>query len=441
MDMSEDETHSHPGHGPASTAMRAHSEGAPRGAAAPFATQPAADPHRETPPTDHEGSPTGAASAAYRVSSLPAQRDGGRRRRRLTTAGLSRLLRERRVLPEELDPLNWGLDRIDQVRVSSHLGRGERRRAGQRGSRAAQSLPGSDAVAIGACGDLGRSLFIPNSTCDMFLKRARHRWGCLLRAGHAAHGRTVPLQLRGYAAEGARRTGAARPASADSAHLCAIPRLAIPPDWSHTMSWTRAGTGVNVYVLDSGIRGSHVQFQTLVEPLSGPVAAAATPAGIAFAGVAGADVASANTAGSDATTGGSVGAAGSAKGTVWRTHAVSRVTPGFSALGAGWAADSDCFGHGTHVAALLGGVLSGVAKNVTLVPVQASGGRGLQCAARGVQAAAWAVVAGNSRGRYCWAVVGGCGGALLLQRAAARAACGHRCSTARATRTSLHCWR
>lgn len=39
---------------------------------------------------------------------------------------------------------------------------------------------------------------------------------------------------------------------------------------------------------------------------------------------------------------------------------------GFSAFGDG--NTEDCFGHGTHVSGIVGGLTYGVAKNVTLVP-------------------------------------------------------------------------
>lgn len=49
----------------------------------------------------------------------------------------------------------------------------------------------------------------------------------------------------------------------------------------------------------------------------------------------------------------------------------NRVTSGFSALGG--SAQSDCVGHGTHVAGTIGGRRYGVAKEVTLVPVKVFG--------------------------------------------------------------------
>ncbi|GIM03344.1 hypothetical protein Vretimale_8089, partial [Volvox reticuliferus] len=50
----------------------------------------------------------------------------------------------------------------------------------------------------------------------------------------------------------------------------------------------------------------------------------------------------------------------------------TRVTSGFSAIGGSGPDNTtdDCFGHGTHVAAIIGGLDNGVAKNVTLHPVK-----------------------------------------------------------------------
>lgn len=44
----------------------------------------------------------------------------------------------------------------------------------------------------------------------------------------------------------------------------------------------------------------------------------------------------------------------------------TRVVAGFSAFGD--KNSEDCFGHGTHVAGIVGGLTYGVAKNATLVP-------------------------------------------------------------------------
>ena len=46
----------------------------------------------------------------------------------------------------------------------------------------------------------------------------------------------------------------------------------------------------------------------------------------------------------------------------------TRVVAGFSAFGDN--NSEDCFGHGTHVAGIVGGLTHGVAKNATLVPGQ-----------------------------------------------------------------------
>ncbi|GLC43954.1 hypothetical protein PLESTB_000213600 [Pleodorina starrii] len=92
------------------------------------------------------------------------------------------------------------------------------------------------------------------------------------------------------------------------------------------------GTGVHVYILDSGIRATHQQFRIMA------------PAYI------------------------------QKQGQPIQTVNGTRVVAGFSAYG-GTGPDSttdDCFGHGTHVAATIGGLDNGVAKNVTLHPVKAS---------------------------------------------------------------------
>ncbi|KAK9865466.1 hypothetical protein WJX84_003473 [Apatococcus fuscideae] len=86
--------------------------------------------------------------------------------------------------------------------------------------------------------------------------------------------------------------------------------------------YTSDGTGVNAYIIDTGIRKDHVEFQ---------YSAANQAAG--FSG--------------------------------------SRALSGFSALGDN--NTDDCYGHGSHVSATVGGVNVGVAKNVTLWAVRAIG--------------------------------------------------------------------
>ena len=77
---------------------------------------------------------------------------------------------------------------------------------------------------------------------------------------------------------------------------------------STTYNYTSTGSGVNAYVIDTGILGTHTEF-------------------------------------------------------------TSRMNPGFSAIGN--AADTtDCNGHGTHVSGTIGGSTYGVAKAVSLVPVR-----------------------------------------------------------------------
>ncbi len=58
----------------------------------------------------------------------------------------------------------------------------------------------------------------------------------------------------------------------------------------------------------------------------------------------------------------------------------SRATEAYSSLGSG-VPESDCNGHGTHVAATVGGLTYGVAKNVTLHAVRA-----LECLGNGTVA-------------------------------------------------------
>ncbi|KAG2497251.1 hypothetical protein HYH03_004835 [Edaphochlamys debaryana] len=98
------------------------------------------------------------------------------------------------------------------------------------------------------------------------------------------------------------------------------------------------GTGVNVYVVDSGVRGSHQQFRVLAPQ------AAQAPGWIS-----------------------------SSSRNPPVLGAASRVTAGVNVLlgpNSVERGDSDCYGHGTHVASLVGGVDNGVAKNVTIHPVQ-----------------------------------------------------------------------
>ncbi|MEW6417167.1 MAG: S8 family serine peptidase [Nitrospirota bacterium] len=85
-----------------------------------------------------------------------------------------------------------------------------------------------------------------------------------------------------------------------------IDRRDLPMDWQYTYNLT--GTGVSVYVIDTGIRKTHMEF-------------------------------------------------------------IGRVDPGYSTIYDGrWT--NDCNGHGTHVAGTVGGSTYGVAKNVRVVPVR-----------------------------------------------------------------------
>ncbi|GIG89943.1 S8 family peptidase [Plantactinospora endophytica] len=80
---------------------------------------------------------------------------------------------------------------------------------------------------------------------------------------------------------------------------------------NNTYEYLRAGAGVTVYVIDSGIRASHAEFG-------------------------------------------------------------GRVAAGFTAVNDGWGTN-DCHGHGTHVAGTVGSAAWGVAKGVRLVPVRVFG--------------------------------------------------------------------
>jgi subtilisin family serine protease len=91
---------------------------------------------------------------------------------------------------------------------------------------------------------------------------------------------------------------------------------------NNSYSFTQNGTNVNVYVLDYGVRGSHQEFRK------------------------GATTESRVTAGIDVRDSG---------------DPARSTSPG---------ANSDCHGHGTHVAAIIGGLSFGIAKDVKIHPVR-----------------------------------------------------------------------
>ncbi len=68
------------------------------------------------------------------------------------------------------------------------------------------------------------------------------------------------------------------------------------------------------------------------------------------------------------------------------TDLASRVLAGYDAIGGG---TEDCHGHGTHVAALLGGTTYGVAKQVSLRPVRVVGCDGTGSASSVINGLAW----------------------------------------------------
>lgn len=148
----------------------------------------------------------------------------------------------------------------------------------------------------------------------------------------AQHGRGPDVQ-RNHVYESALKGFSANVTAAGLAGLAADPRVASveldgpvtafttqnPATWgldridqrtlslSNSFTYTNTGAGVTAYVIDTGVKASHVEFG-------------------------------------------------------------GRVSAGFDAVGGG--ATKDCNGHGTHVAGTIGGVTYGVAKGVNIVPVR-----------------------------------------------------------------------
>ncbi len=104
-------------------------------------------------------------------------------------------------------------------------------------------------------------------------------------------------------------------------------RLQVP---SLSYTYATTGAGVKAYVVDSGVRGTHVDFG-------------------------------------------------------------GRVVNGFDAITTGANGWGDCNGHGTHVAGTIGGTTYGVAKNVTIVPVRVLGCNGSGAYSGVIAGIDWAV--------------------------------------------------
>ncbi|KAG2443499.1 hypothetical protein HXX76_001852 [Chlamydomonas incerta] len=190
----------------------------------------------------------------------------------------------------------------------------------------------------------------------------RRRLGALLLQSAAGRQQPQhPQQLSGDAAAEAQPAGEpGRSAGSDQphAHQRLLPEQLDPVTWGldridqaslpldGAYHYDGYGTGVTAYVIDSGVRGSHTQFRPLLPPAQQPASPSAPRA-----------------------------VSASAPSRVLRgysvfTDATAGSLDGSSSSGSSGGGDNDCYGHGTHVASLLGGVDYGVAKNVTIVPVQ-----------------------------------------------------------------------
>jgi serine protease len=106
-----------------------------------------------------------------------------------------------------------------------------------------------------------------------------------------------------------------------------LDQRAMPLDYQY--SWSTAGDGVHVYIIDSGIRSTHVDFG-------------------------------------------------------------GRVSSGYTAVNDGYGTE-DCMGHGTHVAGTVGGTQWGVAKAVRLHPVRVFGCSGSAAVSGIVSAIDWVI--------------------------------------------------
>ena len=117
-------------------------------------------------------------------------------------------------------------------------------------------------------------------------------------------------------------------------------------------TWTNDGTGVNVYVLDSGVQADHPDFGGRVSALGWSYRANSTPLN-SYKTSRASNV---------------IPACASAP-TTQQFDPATYDAP--ASVVAGDTGTVDNNGHGTHVAGVVGGSLTGVAKNVTIIPVKA----------------------------------------------------------------------
>jgi subtilisin family serine protease len=138
-----------------------------------------------------------------------------------------------------------------------------------------------------------------------------------------------------------------------SAHGRAAPALKLG---SHTCP-APAGTGVHVYVLDTGIMSGHTEFDQATADAPRPLGAAAPSrlGGVASSELAAPEGTQSATPSDKPAPGqvpGSAAAQNAADPGALLSGAVTRVSSGFSSY---FTSPEDCHGHGTHVAAIIGG--------------------------------------------------------------------------------------